>query len=72
MSFPHHPELTRTLSIESEAEEAAERQYLLAQESIPEEDEDKRESGDSGLSGSPTPEDIPEGMTPETLLGAFG
>ena len=66
MSFPHHPELTRTVSIESEAEEASERQLLLPQDAIPEEDED------SGLSGSPTQEEIPEGMTPETLIGAFG
>ena len=66
MSFPHHPELTRTVSIESEAEEASERQLLLPQDAIPEEDED------SGLSGSPVHEEIPEGMTPETLIGAFG
>ena len=71
MSFPHHPELTRTVSIESEAEEATERQHLLAQDAIPEEDEDQR-AGDSGVSGSPVEHEIPEGMTPETLIGAFG
>ena len=73
MSFPHHPELTRQVSIESEAEEAAERQYLLAQDAIPEEDDEiSPRRGDSGISGSPNENDIPEGMTPETLMGAFG
>ena len=72
MSFPHHPELTRQVSIESEAEEAGERQYLLAQDAILEEDEGSPRRGDSGISGSPNENEIPEGMTPETLMGAFG
>ena len=72
MSFPHHPELTRQVSIESEAEEAGERQYLFAENAIPEEDEHSPRRGDSGISGSPNETEIPEGMTPETLMGAFG